>query len=286
MLKSFTATILSLILTVSTQATNEKELTKQQCRSVHLGYTKAVDDPCYAYIDLSIEKSSPGTYFCALGFHRGYFGAQELIDGKKVVTFSVVQPKSKPTTKNLPEHLRTKLIRKGKGVRIDSESDGAKSLFDYDWAIGEKISFLVKSIRVNDTTTRYTGYFYNNKTKHWQLMTEYQTLAEGKQLGNGIYSFIEDIGSNQKSATIIRRANFTNAWASTDGKTWLPMPKARFTGDNTPALNIDAGVTNNGFFLQTGGATTQSNTKLWETMETNIAKDKAIKVLPKELAEP
>jgi hypothetical protein len=288
MLKIITAAILSLTLAVTSQASNKEELVKRQCRSIHLAYTKSVDDPSYAYIDLSVEKSSPGTYFCALGFHMGYIGLQELTDGKKVVIFSVWEPENGQVAKGVPVNLRVKLIRKGESVRTSrfgGEGTGGQSFFDYDWKIGEKVSFLVKSIRVNDTTTRYTGYFYNNKTKSWQLMTEFQTLAKGKQLGNGIYSFVEDFRRNYESSKIIHKANYTNAWASADAKTWLPMPKARFTGDSTPSENVNAGKINHGFFLQTGGSTTQSNTKLWQTMQTNAQHKNSIQVLPNELTE-
>ena len=285
MLKTITAAILSLTLAVTSQAISKEELVKRQCRSIHLGYTKSVDDPCYAYIDLSVEKSSPGTYFCALGFHMGHLGMQELANGKKVIIFSVLEHKNGQISKNVPENMRVKLIRKGDDVRFSSEGSGGQSFYDYDWQIREKVSFLVKSIRVNDTTTRYTGYFYNNKTKGWQLMTEFQTLAKGKQLGNGIYSFVEDFLRNYQSATVVRKASYTNAWASTDAKTWRPMPKARFTGDSTPSKNVDAGQISHGFFLQTGGTTNQATSKLWSTIETTPAQKKSIKVLPKELTD-
>lgn len=288
MLKIITFAILSLTLAVTSQAISKEELVKRQCRSIHLGYAKSVDDPCYAYIDLSVEKSSPGSYFCALGFHMGYIGMQELADGKKVIIFSVWEPNNGEVEKNVPENMRVKLIRKGEGVRssrFGGEGTGGQSFYDYDWKISEKVSFLVKSIRVNDTTTRYTGYFYNNKAKRWQLMTEFQTLAKGKQLGNGIYSFVEDFRRNHESAKIIRKASYTNAWASADAKAWRPMPKARFTGDSTPSENVDAGQINHGFFLQTGGTTTQTTSKLWSTIETTPAPKKSIKVLPKELTD-
>ena len=117
-------------------------------------------------------------------------------------------------------------------------------------------------------------------------MTEFQTLAKGKQLGNGIYSFVEDFRRDYESTKVIRKANYTNAWASADAKSWLPMQTARFTGDSTPSNNVDAGKINHGFFLQTGGSTSQSHTKLWQTMETNPAPKVSIKVLPKELTDP
>lgn len=286
MLKTITTALLSLALATSSQAISKEELVKRQCRSIHLGYKKVVNDPSYAYVELAVEKSSPGTYFCALGFHMGYLGMQELSNGKKVVIFSIWEPHHGENPVNVPDDKRAKLIRKGEGVRtarFGNEGTGGQSFFDYDWQIDEKVSFLVKSVKLNDTTTRYSGYFYNNKKKEWQFMTEFQTLAKGKQLGNGIYSFIEDFRRNYKSAKISRRAKFTNGWSSADGKSWKPMLTARFTGDVTPSENVDAGPINNGFFLQTGGETTQKTTKLWATMQTPASDTAKLKPLPKGL---
>ncbi|MFD2157769.1 DUF3472 domain-containing protein [Rubritalea tangerina] len=286
MLKTITTAILSLCIISQAQAISGPELAKRQCRSVHLGYKKSVNDPSYAYIDLKVDKSAPGTYFCALGFHMGYLGMQELPNGKKVVIFSIWEPNHGQNPKAVPEDRRTKLIRKGEGVRtgrFGNEGTGGQSFYNYDWKVGESVSFLVKSQRINDAATRYTGYFFNNQSQQWQLMTEFQTLAKGKQLGNGIYSFVEDFRRNYESAKISRRAQYLNAYASADGKTWKPMTNARFTADNTPSENVDAGPVKQGFFLQTGGETTQTTTKLWQGMETNTVPQTAMKPLPKEI---
>ncbi len=56
-------------------------------RSVHLGYP--APQATAFYNELTVERSTPGSYFMACGFSHGYFGIQELADGKKVAIFSV-----------------------------------------------------------------------------------------------------------------------------------------------------------------------------------------------------
>ena len=57
------------------------------CRSVHLHYPAG--EGTAFYNEVTVDQSAPGTYFCACGWNKGYFGIQELGNGKKVVIFSV-----------------------------------------------------------------------------------------------------------------------------------------------------------------------------------------------------
>ncbi len=57
------------------------------CRSVHLGYSAG--EGTAFYNEVVVERSAAGTYFCACGWDKGYFGIQEIGNGKKVVLFSV-----------------------------------------------------------------------------------------------------------------------------------------------------------------------------------------------------
>lgn len=288
MLKSISSTLLTsaLTLTLSFQASAKisgEELAKRQCRSVHLGYQKVVDDAAAAYVEVAVTESAPGTYFCALGFSKGYLGMQELASGKKVMIFSVWEPNHGQNAKNVPEDQRAKLIRKGEGVRtarFGGEGTGGQSFFDYDWKIGEKVQFFVKAKVMNPTTTRYTGFFYDNNRKQWQLMTEFQTITKGERLGNGLYSFVEDFRRNYESTKITRTANYTNGWAAGKSGDWKPMLNSRFTADPTPSKHIDAGPIAKGFFLKTGGETEMSTSMLWSSMKRDDQNDKLPKGLP------
>jgi hypothetical protein len=245
---------------------------KRQCRSVHLGY--AMNESAAIYTEVVVQKSSPGTYFCAMGFNRGYFGMQELADGKKVMLFSVWD-NAKTDDKNVVEaSKRARVLETGEGVRtgrFGGEGTGAQSFYDYDWKIGETVSFLVQAKQVMDGGTAFTdfkGWFYDGQRKKWQHMTTLRTPTKGIRLRGG-YGFVEDFRRNYKSAKVVRRARYQNTWSlGLDGK-WTPLTKARFTGDRNPATNVDAGKEGDGFFLQTGGNTEMKTTKLWSWMQSD-----------------
>ena len=59
-------------------------------RSVHLGYQ--APDAMLFYNEMIVLESTPGSYFMAAGWNTGYFGIQELSDGRKVILFSVWDP--------------------------------------------------------------------------------------------------------------------------------------------------------------------------------------------------
>src|SRR5665213_1936249 len=83
-------TRVGLLLLVCSPAGADEKLAGIACRSVHLGYP--APEGAAFYNEVTVEKSAAGTYFMACGFDQGYFGIQELADGKKLVLFSVWDP--------------------------------------------------------------------------------------------------------------------------------------------------------------------------------------------------
>src|SRR5690606_13287162 len=59
-------------------------------RSVHWGW--AAPDATLFYNEMIVDQSTTGSYFMACGWNTGYFGIQELGNGKKVAIFSVWDP--------------------------------------------------------------------------------------------------------------------------------------------------------------------------------------------------
>ena len=263
------AALAATALLGSADAIEPAELAKRQCRSIHLGYPAPASE--WAVIDVVAEKSAPGTYFCAMGFNRGYFGMQELASGKKVVIFSVWD-KHDPNNKtdrqqDTAEANRVGVIEVGDGVRkgrFSGEGTGSQSFYDYDWKIGEPVRFAVHAKPEGEFTT-YTGQFYDASRKQWQLMASFRTHS-GAPLA-GLYSFVEDFRRNYESAKIARRARFVNGWAMNTEGAWHPLIQARFTADPTPSNAIDAAPVEDGFFLQTGGDTKNEKTKLRDMMK-------------------
>jgi hypothetical protein len=231
------------------------------CRSVHLGYPAA--EGTAFYNELTVEKSAAGTYFMACGFDGGYFGIQELGNGKKVVLFSVWDQGEQNDPNQVAEEKRVKMLHKDEAVRVGrfgNEGTGGQSFFDYDWQVGETCRFYVTA-RLDARRTEYAGWFFVAESKAWKHLVTFSTLNNGKTL-RGCYSFIEDFQRNRVSATKVRRARFGNGWLRTNDGQWIALTRARFTGDSNPVTNIDAGAAGGRFFLATGGETENTGAKL------------------------
>lgn len=68
----------------------DEKLAGIACRSVHWGYPGPAATAFYN--EVTIDESAAGTYFCVCGFNKGYYGLQELADGKHLLIFSVWDP--------------------------------------------------------------------------------------------------------------------------------------------------------------------------------------------------
>ena len=232
----------------------------RQARSVHLVYT--APEATTFLNQVVVEQSQPNSYFCVCGFSHGYFGIQELREGKKVVIFSVWDPGKQQDAKAVPEDQRVEVLDKADDVRVGrfgNEGTGGQSFFDYPWKVGETYRFAVKAT-VEGDKTKYAAYFFLNDTNAWKHLVTFRTRSGGDAL-KGLYSFIEDFRRDVKSAAEVRRARFSDAWVRGSDGEWTPVTQARFSADKTPTDNIDAGVVGEAFYLQTGGDT-QNHTPL------------------------
>jgi hypothetical protein len=234
------------------------------CRSVHLNYPAGPGTAFYN--EVTVEQSAPGTYFCACGWNKGYFGIQEKGKGEKVVIFSVWDsPQNDP--KAVDAEKRVQLLHKDEKVRIGrfgGEGTGGQSFLDYDWKIGATYRFLV-AVKINGVRSEYAGYFRAPEDKDWKHLVTFSTITGGKTLG-GYYSFVEDFKRDRLSLTKVRKARFGNPWLKKTDEAWQALEIARFTADRNPATNIDAGILDGQFFLATGGATKNEETKLGQSM--------------------
>ena len=89
----------------------------------------------------------------AAGFSHGYFGIQELGDGRKVAIFSAWDPDH--GDKDSADQ-RVQTIFAADDVRVKrfgGEGTGGQCMFDFDWAIGQTYRFMIKSAVTEDNTT-------------------------------------------------------------------------------------------------------------------------------------
>jgi hypothetical protein len=263
------------LATLLAAAAADEKLKGIACRSVHLGYP--APEGVAFYTEMAVEKSAPGTYFMAAGWSKGYFGIQELANGKKLGLFSVWDPTAGDDPKKVDASRRVKTLHKGEGVRVrrfGGEGTGGQSFFDYDWKVGTTYRFLVTARPDGDRRTAYGGYFYLPEKKQWKHLVSFSTITGGVLL-KGYHSFVEDFRRNRVSATKQRRATFANGWVKSAKGDWVPLDRARFTADSNPVLNIDAGAAHGRFFLATGGDTQNRTTKLRETISRDRQKTTA-----------
>lgn len=235
------------------------------CRSVHLSYP--AKKGAAFYNEVTVRQSAPGTYFMVCGWDKGYFGIQELSNGKKLVLFSVWDsPQNDPNA--VAKEKRAQVLHQDPTVRVrrfGNEGSGGQSFFDYDWKVGETYRMLVTA-RINRERTEYAGYFYVPETKTWKHLVTFSTITGGRPLA-GYYSFVEDFKRDRVSTTKIRKAEFGNAWVLPTEGDWAAINQARFTADQNPVMNINAGRDEDRFFLATGGKTENTGTKLRDLIE-------------------
>ncbi|QNN25062.1 DUF3472 domain-containing protein [Planctomycetales bacterium ZRK34] len=254
---------LTLCAIAASSVQADKSLAGRACRSVHLGYSGPQGTAFYN--EAKVTQSADGSYFMVCGWNTGYFGIQEIRNGRKVVIFSVWDNHRGNDPNAVPEDVQVGILHEGEGVKVSrfgGEGTGGKSMFDYDWQIGQTYRFLVTA-RPNGQRTEYAGYFYLPEKQQWKHLVTFSTLTGGKHLG-GYYSFVEDFRRNGESTKHAREALYTNGWVRDVSGAWRPLIEAKFTADSNPAMTIDAGVRDRWFYLVTGGQTENTGTKLWQ----------------------
>ena len=261
-MRSFHCMIIAIvgISAVCGEARADERLKDIACRSVHLAYSAPAGSSFYN--ELTVERSAPGTYFCVCGWSKGYFGLQQLSNDKKLLIFSVWDSDQNDPAA-IADGERVKLLHKMSDVRIGrfgGEGTGGQSFYDFDWKVGETYRFLVTAT-IDGARTAYSGYFYHPERAQWLHLVTFSTITGGRSL-QGHYSFVEDFQRDRASTTKARIARFGNGWIIDESGRQQPIAKARFTADRNPVLNINAGLSDDRFFLATGGDTENVDTQL------------------------
>lgn len=258
-----------LLTTLVAPVDADERLEGIACRSVHLGY-EAPSATAF-YNEVEVQQSAVGSFFMVCGWQGGYFGLQELANGKKLLIFSVWDQHQGNNPKDVPEDQRVKLVYQDPAMRIGrfgGEGTGGQSFLDFDWKAGETYRLLLRAKLVGDRS-EYAGWFFLPEEKAWKHLVTFSTLNKGKLI-EGCYSFVEDFRRNRVSATQARTALFSNGWVCGSNDNWQLLVKAQFTADENPATNIDAGLDGGRFFLATGGTTENKHTPLWKKIERSI----------------
>jgi hypothetical protein len=254
-----------LVLFAAPLAADEK-LKDIACRSVHWGYE--TPPSLVFYNEVKVERSAPGTYFCVCGFNQGYYGLQELADGKRLLIFSVWDPTAGDDPDKVKPEDRVQLLHRDAAVRVGrfgGEGTGGQSFFDYAWKNDVKYRLLVAA-HLDGKRTAYSAYFFMPEDNLWRRLATFAARTGGKPLGGG-YSFVEDFRRNRESTKQARAAEFGNGRFRTVDGVWQPLNTGRFTADSNPVLNINAAVHRGRFWLATGGDVTNDDLPLRTRVE-------------------
>jgi len=264
---------IALVVGLASASEADEKLKGIACRSVHLAYPGP--EAVAFYNEVTPLQSADGTYFCVCGFNKGYYGIQELANGKKLLIFSVWDPGNQNDPKKVKDDDRVKMLHKDPSVRVGrfgNEGTGGQSFLDYNWKVNETYKFLVKSKPAGEGRVEFAGWFYHPEAKEWKHLVSFSTQSKNQL--KGYYSFIEDFRRNKVSTTKTRTAQFGNAWIQTDDGKWHELAKAKFTADSNPVLNINAKLDGSRFWLGTGGDLVNGDTKLQAFMTRKESNEK------------
>ena len=209
------------------------------------------------YNEAVVRKSTHGSYFSVCGWDTGYFGIQELGNGRKIAIFSVWDPAKGDNPGAVPLEQRVEVLHKGEGVevtRFGGEGTGGKSMTPFAWKIGETVRCLVQAT-IEGGKTAYAGWLWMPASKKWKHLVTFRVTTGGKPM-SGLYSFVEDFRRDTKSVKEERRCEFLNGWVKPVDGSAQPLARATFTASKaqTEAQDlIDAGQIKGGLFLANGG---------------------------------
>jgi hypothetical protein len=230
--------------------------------SVHLNYIvpeNIINDIEWFYSEINVPKGMDpiGSYFQANGFGQGYFGIQVNSPTERRVLFSLWSPFVTDDPGSIPDSLKIKLLKKGKGVytgEFGNEGSGGQSYLVYPWEAGKTYAFLTRAQPdpVHNTTT-YTSYF-KPAGEQWQLIASFVRPVTQTRL-KGLYAFVENF--DPEMGNLERKANFGNQWLRDVKGNWTEILTARFTGDDIAKReyrkDVGGGVDGTLFYLKNGG---------------------------------
>lgn len=266
---------LMTVIAVSASALTNAELAKRQARSVHLWYEPVAKNAVQAMATGVVTETQTNSYYMILGWDCGYCGVQDSAYYGRIFIFSVWDP-SNPhdygANPNLVrDEIRAKVLFADNGVnvaRFGGEGTGARTITDVGWKVGEPVTVKLEACDSGTNRTAYTCYVRKGDgASDWRKIATVSTLKNANRAQGlmGLHSFVEDFWRNGYSATLSRRAEFSDiATKGAKDADWTYASRAYFSGDGTESPAVDAGrVSERKFFLQTGGSTTNATTKLF-----------------------
>jgi hypothetical protein len=190
------------------------------------------------------------------GFSGGYSGIQLNSDTERRFIFSVWSNYNTNDPKEIPKDYAVTLIKKGRNVYADdfgNEGSGGHSHLVFPWKQGVTYKILIGAKPAGDHTI-YSCYYFAPENGKWNLIAIWDKTKTGGKLFTGLYSFVENFGSNGND---FFKADYGNQWVCTPSGTWIELTKCHLTTTANPQkhqrYDYGAGVENNKFYMFTGG---------------------------------
>lgn len=227
--------------------------------STHLWYEYPKDSTIawfYNEVTIPVGVNSSNAYYMTNGFSGGYSGIQLNSATERRFIFSVWSNYSTNDPKEIPADYAITLIKKGKDVftgEFGNEGSGGHSHIVFPWKNGATYKILIGAKPAGDHTI-YSCYYWTPESGKWKLMAIWDKTKTGGKLFSGLYSFVENFGSNGND---FFKADYGNQWVCTPSGTWIELTKCRLTTTASPKkhqrYDYGAGVEDNKFYMYTGG---------------------------------
>lgn len=225
--------------------------------STHLKYVFPKNtDIEWFYSEITVPRGAdrPGTYFEANGSASSYFGFQVNGPDLRKVLFSVWAPVKTDDPRQVPDHLRVRLERKGEGVDagdFGNEGTGGSASVHFPWKPEVPYGFLTRIRPNDDGTTSYSAWFHDPEADDWHLIATFRR-PETQTWHTFPYAFLENFFPDQ--GAVSRSARYGNQWARDREGRWHEITEATFTVDRTgneeARLDFQGGVARGAFYLR------------------------------------
>ncbi len=227
--------------------------------STHLWYDYPKDSTiAWFYNEVTIPKGvdAVNAYYMTNGFSGGYSGIQLNSATERRFIFSVWSNYSTNDPKEIPADYVITLIKKGNDVftgEFGNEGSGGHSHLVFPWKAGVTYKILIGAKPKGDHTI-YSCYYFAPENGKWNLMSIWDKTKTIGKLFSGLYSFVENFGSNGDD---FFKAEYGNQWVCTASGTWIELTKCHLTTTASPQkhqrYDYGAGVEENKFYMYTGG---------------------------------
>ncbi|MEO8415736.1 MAG: DUF3472 domain-containing protein [Ginsengibacter sp.] len=257
--------------------------------STHLWYQYPKDSTVawfYNEITVPVGVDATNAYYMTNGFSGGYSGIQLNSATERRFIFSIWSNYNTNDPKEIPADYAITLIKKGDNVftgEFGNEGSGGHSHLVFPWKQGVTYKILTGAKPKGDHTV-YSAYYFAPENKEWRLLAIWDKTRTDGKLFSGLYSFVENFGSNGND---FFKADYGNQWICTPSGTWIELTKCSLTttasASDHQRYDYGAGVEKNQFYMFTGGFKEMNNLaphSLIERKPNGIAPDIDFSSLP------